>query len=63
MDGDTNSRNNTPPAAPGKIPKEVSGKHRVAVGVATRMSHANASSVPQPKLYPGSKVDDVSMVG
>lgn len=52
MEGDTSSRNKTHPPAPGKMPREVSGRHRVASGVVTRISQARASSTPQPKLYP-----------
>ena len=42
----------TQPPAPGKMPKPVSGRQRVAFGAATRRSQARASSRPQPKHGP-----------
>ena len=46
----------THPPAPGKIPKEVSGRHKVASWAATRRSQAKASSRPQPKQGPVSRL-------
>jgi hypothetical protein len=59
IEGETSSRNSTTPPAPGKIPREVSGRQRREEGEEMRRSQARASSSPHPKAGP----ERAAMVG